>query len=680
VAATSQGSSDHRQSAIPRKRLWLIITALLLGMLLASLDQTIVATALPTIVGDLGGLSHLSWVVTAYLLASTVSTPIWGKLGDLYGRKTFFQAAIVIFVAGSIVAGLSQSMAMLIAFRAVQGLGAGGLLVGAQAIVGDVVSPRDRGRYQGIFGAVFGVTSVLGPLLGGFFVDQLSWRWVFYVNVPLGALALVVTAIVLPGNLERVHRVIDYLGTVLLAAGVSALVLLTSLGGTTYAWASPQTIGLAVAGVLSLAVFALVERRAVEPVLPPRLFANRVFSTSAAIGFVVGFAMFGAITYLPQYLQIVKGVSPTSSGLQLLPLMAGLLLTSIGSGQLISRYGRYKIFPIVGTAVMTVGLFLLSRLSVDTGAMAASAAMFVLGLGLGSVMQVLVIAVQNAVGYDDLGAATSGATFFRSIGGSFGVAVFGAVFSARLSANVAHYLAGQQLPPGFSGTAGASPEALKALPAAVHTGYIEAYAASLQTVFLIAVPIAAVAFLLTWLLPEVPLRTTTTAVDPGETFAMPADRTSLQEVQRALTMLIRRENRPQLYQRLTERAGLSLQPKASWLLYRIADHPDQSATELATTLRVPVTALEPPLSQLAAAAMVRPSPAGQDHAIVLTGAGRDAVDRLTDARRDGLSDLLDGLSPGQHPELTEMLRTLARDLLADDDALLRDAEPVAARR
>jgi EmrB/QacA subfamily drug resistance transporter len=680
VAATSQGSSDHRQSAISRKRLWLIITALLLGMLLASLDQTIVATALPTIVGDLGGLSHLSWVVTAYLLASTVSTPIWGKLGDLYGRKTFFQAAIVIFVAGSIVAGLSQSMAMLIAFRAVQGLGAGGLLVGAQAIVGDVVSPRDRGRYQGIFGAVFGVTSVLGPLLGGFFVDQLSWRWVFYVNVPLGALALVVTAIVLPGNLERVHRVIDYLGTVLLAAGVSALVLLTSLGGTTYAWASPQIIGLAVAGVLSLAVFALVERRAVEPVLPPRLFANRVFSTSAAIGFVVGFAMFGAITYLPQYLQIVKGVSPTSSGLQLLPLMAGLLLTSIGSGQLISRYGRYKIFPIVGTAVMTVGLFLLSRLSVDTGAMAASAAMFVLGLGLGSVMQVLVIAVQNAVGYDDLGAATSGATFFRSIGGSFGVAVFGAVFSARLSANVAHYLAGQQLPPGFSGTAGASPEALKALPAAVHTGYIEAYAASLQTVFLIAVPIAAVAFLLTWLLPEVPLRTTTTAVDPGETFAMPADRTSLQEVQRALTMLIRRENRPQLYQRLTERAGLSLQPKASWLLYRIADHPDQSATELATTLRVPVTALEPPLSQLAAAAMVRPSPAGQDHAIVLTGAGRDAVDRLTDARRDGLSDLLDGLSPGQHPELTEMLRTLARDLLADDDALLRDAEPVAARR
>jgi EmrB/QacA subfamily drug resistance transporter len=676
--------SPRRVTSVPEaltgRRLGLVFVGLMLGMLLAALDQTIVATALPTIVGDLGGLSHLSWVVTAYLLASTVSTPIWGKLGDLYGRKTFFQAAIVIFVAGSIVAGLSQSMAMLIAFRAVQGLGAGGLLVGAQAIVGDVVSPRDRGRYQGIFGAVFGVTSVLGPLLGGFFVDQLSWRWVFYVNVPVGALALVVTAIVLPGNLERVHRVIDYLGTVLLAAGVSALVLLTSLGGTTYAWASPQIIGLAVAGVLSLAVFALVERRAVEPVLPPRLFANRVFSTSAAIGFVVGFAMFGAITYLPQYLQIVKGVSPTSSGLQLLPLMAGLLLTSIGSGQLISRYGRYKIFPIVGTAVMTVGLFLLSRLSVDTGAMAASAAMFVLGLGLGSVMQVLVIAVQNAVGYDDLGAATSGATFFRSIGGSFGVAVFGAVFSARLSANVAHYLAGQQLPPGFSGTAGASPEALKALPAAVHTGYIEAYAASLQTVFLIAVPIAAVAFLLTWLLPEVPLRTTTTAVDPGETFAMPADRTSLQEVQRALTMLIRRENRPQLYQRLTERAGLSLQPKASWLLYRIADHPDQSATELATTLRVPVTALEPPLSQLAAAAMVRPSPAGQDHAIVLTGAGRDAVDRLTDARRDGLSDLLDGLSPGQHPELTEMLRTLARDLLADDDALLRDAEPVAARR
>ncbi|MGH3182848.1 MAG: DHA2 family efflux MFS transporter permease subunit, partial [Streptosporangiaceae bacterium] len=347
--------------AIDQRRRLVIIGALLLGMLLAALDQTIVATALPTIAGDLHGLSDLSWIVTAYLLASTASTPLWGKLGDLYGRKIFFQAAIVIFLVGSVLSGLSTSIVMLIAFRAVQGVGGGGLMIGAQAIVGDVVSPRDRGKYQGIFGAVFGVTSVIGPLIGGFFVQNLSWRWVFYVNLPFGAVALVVTAIVLPGTLARVQHVIDYLGTILLAAAATSLVLLTTLGGTTYRWASPQIIIMAVAGVVFIVAFVLVERRAAEPVLPLRLFANRVFSVSSAVGFVVGFAMFGAITYLPQYMQVVRGASPIDSGLELLPLMAGLLLTSTLSGVAISRWGRYKIFPIVGTAVFTLGLFLLSR-------------------------------------------------------------------------------------------------------------------------------------------------------------------------------------------------------------------------------------------------------------------------------------------------------------------------------
>ena len=345
AARMSAAATEQQAPALDPRRVRLIIGVLLLGMLLASLDQTIVSTALPTIVGDLGGLSHLSWVVTAYLLTSTVSTPLWGKLGDLYGRKTFFVAAIAIFLAGSALAGISDSMGALIASRAVQGLGGGGLIVSAQSIVGDVVSPRDRGRFQGLFGAVFGVTSILGPLLGGFFVDNLSWRWVFYVNLPLGVVALVATAFVLPGGLKRQRRKIDYLGTALLAVGVTALILVTTLGGTTYGWASGQILGLAVAGVVLLVVFAFVERRAAEPVLPPKLFANKVFLTAAAVGFVVGFGMFGAITYLPQYLQIVKGIDPTTSGLALLPMMGGLLLSSIGSGQLITPDGPLQGLP-----------------------------------------------------------------------------------------------------------------------------------------------------------------------------------------------------------------------------------------------------------------------------------------------------------------------------------------------
>ena len=312
------------------------------------------------------GGAHYAWVVTAYLLASTVSTPLWGKLGDLYGRKGFFQAAIVIFLVGSALSGFSHTMAELIAFRAVQGVGGGGLMVGSQAIVGDVVSPRERGRYMGLFGAVFGLATVIGPLLGGFFVEYLSWRWVFYINLPIGVVALIVTAVQLPASGPRRHQVIDYLGTALLATAATAFVLFTSLGGTTYAWGSPVMVGLAVLGVVATACFIAVERRAAEPVLPLRLFANRVFSAASAVGFVVGFAMFGALTFLPVFFQMVKGASPTQSGLRMLPVMAGLLVASIGSGQLISRWGRYKVFPVLGTALMTVGLYLLSRVGVDT--------------------------------------------------------------------------------------------------------------------------------------------------------------------------------------------------------------------------------------------------------------------------------------------------------------------------
>ncbi|MFZ0379933.1 MAG: MDR family MFS transporter, partial [Solirubrobacteraceae bacterium] len=367
-------------TALHGRQLWLVLIAVMLAGLLAALDQTIVATALPTIVGDLGGASHLSWVVTAYLLGSTSSTPLWGKLGDMYGRKRFFLAAIVIFLVGSALSGLSTSMGELIAFRAIQGIGGGGLIIGAQTIIGDVVAPADRGRYQGIFGAVFGVASVLGPLLGGVLVDNATWRWVFYINLPIGLIALLATSAFLPARQQRVSHVIDYLGAILIALAATRLVLMTSLGGTTYAWGSAPIVILGVAGVLLLAAFVAIERRAAEPVLPPRLFRNRVFSISSAMAFVVGFSMFGSITFLPLYLQVVDGVQPTLSGVRLLPMMAGLLLTSIGSGQIISRTGRYKVFPILGTALMALGLYLLSQLGPHTSDSTSSLYMLVFGL------------------------------------------------------------------------------------------------------------------------------------------------------------------------------------------------------------------------------------------------------------------------------------------------------------
>src|SRR5215217_371708 len=496
----SQSAVDTRQPAVApvatptvdQRQVWVIFGGLMLAMLLAALDSTIVATALPTIVGDLGGLEHLSWVVTAYLLAQTVVTPLYGKLGDQYGRKIVFQTAIVIFLIGSALCGISQNLPQLIVFRAIQGFGGGGLIVTATAIIGDVVPPRERGRYQGIFGAVFGVASVAGPLLGGFFVDHLTWRWVVYMNVPVGVVALVVLAATLPSRTVRVRHRVDYLGAALIAAGLSCIVLFTSLGGTTYPWGSWQSIGLAVAGVVLLALFVFVESRAAEPVLPPSLFRNRVFAVSSAIGLIIGLALFGTVTYLPLFLQVVNGASAQNSGLQLVPLMGGLLLTSIGSGQLISRTGRYKIFPVMGTGITTIALFLLSRMNAGTSAATAALFMFILGLGLGMVMQVLVIAVQNAVDYSQLGVATSGATLFRSIGGAVGTAIFGAIFTNRLALNLDRYL-----PAGTSSaelTSGrADPATLAGLPPDIHLGYVLAFAHSLQTVFLIGVPIAAVA-------------------------------------------------------------------------------------------------------------------------------------------------------------------------------------------
>ncbi|MCW5695752.1 MAG: MFS transporter [Bauldia sp.] len=478
------------------------------------LDQTIVSTALPTIVGDLGGLDHLSWVVTAYLLSSTVVTPIYGKLGDMFGRKIVLQASIVIFIVGSALCGLSQDMTQLILFRAVQGLGGGGLMVVTMAAIADVVPARERGKYQGMFGAVFGLATILGPLLGGFFVDNLSWHWIFYINVPLALVALGIIAIAFSGRPERTRRKIDYLGAALLALALTAIVLFTSLGGNTYDWGSPQILGLAAIGVVATIAFVWAESRAAEPILPLTLFRNRVFTMTSAIGFIVGFGLFGAVTFLPLYLQVVQGVSPTTSGLQLLPMMGGMLVSSIGSGFLISRTGRYKLFPIIGTALMTVAMVLFSLLAIDTPIPVVMIEMAVLGAGLGLVMQVLILAAQNAVEPGDIGVATAGSTLFRQIGGSIGLALFGALFANRLGAGMEGLAGGAPLP-----AEGLSPDRIAELPPELLTPVLDVFVAALNVVFLAAAIVAAFAFALSWFVREVPLRDHVGTPDEADTRA-----------------------------------------------------------------------------------------------------------------------------------------------------------------
>jgi EmrB/QacA subfamily drug resistance transporter len=659
-------TNSSEPPAVGHRQILIAFSGLVLAMLLAALDSTIVSTALPTIVSELGGLEHLSWVVTAYLLAQTIVTPIYGKLGDLYGRKIVMQSAIVLFLIGSALCGLSQNMTQLIAFRALQGLGGGGLVVTTQAVVGDIVPPRDRGRYQGIFGAVFGLSSIAGPLLGGYFTTHWSWRWIFYINLPLGLAALIVLAATLPSASRRIAHSIDYVGAGLLAVALSSITLLSDLGGTAYPWSSPMSIGLVAISLLSVGLFIVAEKKAREPVLPMRLFRQQTFVITSTVGLIVGFALFGSVTYFPLYLQVVKGVSPTGSGMQMIPMMGGMLVTSITSGQLISRTGRYKIFPILGTGVMSVGLFLLSRLTPQSTEITASLLLLVLGVGLGLVMQVLVIAVQNAVDYHDLGVATSGATLFRLVGGSLGTAILGAIFASRLAANLA-----RSSPEAGGAAHNLSVQAMTRLPAATRAIYADAFTASLDTVFLVATIVCAIGFVLTWLLPERPLRATVAASardagnEAGEAFARPqSEEAAAAHLYAALSSMADRDVQRAHIEKIVTRAGENMTPLAAWLLVQIEQHPETAPFDLARSKGIAPERSQAALEELRRRGLVTVPRPDSTHSELTTN-GCQVLDRIVAARRAHLAELAEEWDPTHEDDAASYLRSAVRDLVPD---------------
>ncbi|MGH3581156.1 MAG: MDR family MFS transporter [Mycobacterium sp.] len=664
--------------AADRRQRNIVFLAVVLGMLLAALDQTIVATALPTVVADLGGAGHQAWVVTSYLLASTIVTAVVGKLGDIFGRKTIFQVAVLLFLIGSVLCGLAQSMEMLVASRALQGLGGGAITVTAVAVIGEVIPLRERGRYQGALGAVFGVTTVIGPLLGGLFTDHLTWRWAFWINVPVAIGVIAIAAVAMPALARTARPVLDYAGIVLIGLGAAGLTLATSWGGTTYAWGSPTIIALFVGSAAALVAFVFAERRAAEPILPIRLFGNPVFTVCCVLSFVVGFAMLGALTFLPTYMQFVDGASATASGLRTLPMVAGLLVTSLGSGVIVGRTGRYKIFPIAGTAIMALGFVLLSRMDADTSTLVQSLYLLVLGTGIGLSMQVLVLVVQNTVDFTDLGVATSGVTFFRTIGSSFGAAIFGSMFSNFLDDRLPAAMAGGAAPP----EAATSPQVLHRLSHDVAAPIIDAYADSLSRVFLFAAPVAIVGFILALFLKQVPLRDTavTGSTDMGEGFGMPTIESPEKLLEIAIGRLLQRSHGVDL-EALAHSPRCHVDTAALWGLMQIYRHAAVTGTadlrDIADERHVPHQILEPTYGRLVGTGYATRT--GFEFA--LTPAGAAEINSARDLISGWITETLSQSTEfqGKRPDRMQVqgaLDRVARGVLLERDAASDETRPL----